>query len=203
MKNNISEDFIADEFVFCPGLSDEGRPDITVHAAHGRKFVVTLLVNDIPQWVSDIRDPCVLLETQLMQYWARYSETTDNENMLLFWRWVVAHAFDEEQRQANGTVTCEWRPGEFVECAIYRGPHGGMNLYPSAERKAMADNIEGALIERFGREEGTRNAIQFYVAMKEPAAGLTPLGREVMSRLHDTFLCDMNEHGLPDEPVTH
>jgi len=203
MINTIPEEFTAGEFNFAPGLSDDGLPDISVHAEHGRTFVVTLLVNRIPQWVSDMRDPCALLETQLMQYWVRYGETTDDENMLLFWRWVVAHAFDEEQREANGTVNCEWRPGEYVECTIYRGPHGAMNLYPAAERMAMANNIEGALIERYGREEGTRNAIQFYVGMKDPKGGLTLMGREVMSRMHDSFICEMNEHGMPDGPVTH
>jgi len=203
MENKIPEDFTAGEFIFAPGISDDGLPDISVHAAYGRTFVATLLVNDIPQWVIDMWDPCVLLETQLMQYWVRHGETTDNENMLLFWRWVVAHAFDEEQCEANGTITCEWRPGEFVECAIYRGPHGAMNLYPAAERMAMANNIEGALIERFGREEGTRNAIQLYVAMKDPRGGLTSMGREMMYRLHDSFISDMNEYGIPDEPVTH
>ncbi|WP_191938392.1 hypothetical protein IFU37_014915 [Pantoea agglomerans] len=203
MKNNIPEDFTVGEFIFAPGLSDDGLPDISVHADHGGTFIGTLLVNDIPQWVSDMWDPCVLLETELMQYWVKQGNTSDNGNMLMFWRWAVAHAFDEEQRQANGTVTCEWRPGEYVQCAIYRGQHGAMNLYPAAERMAMANNIEGALIERFGREEGTRNAIEFYVAMRDAGGGLTPMGREVMSRMHDMFIREVNECGLPDEPVTH
>lgn len=203
MKNNIPEDFTAGEFIFAPGLSDDGLPDISIHAGHGRTFVATLQVNDIPQWVSDRRDPCIPLEFELMTYWVKRSTNGDYDNMLLFWRWLVALTFDEEQREANGTVNCEWRPGEFVECTIYRGPHGAMNLYPSAERMAMANNIEGALIERFGREEGTRNAIQFYIGMRDPKGGLSPMGREVMGRLHDSFISEMNEHGMPDEPVTH
>jgi hypothetical protein len=34
-------------------------------------------------------------------------------------------------------------------------------VYPFAERLAMANNIEGAMIERYGIEQGTENAIVF------------------------------------------
>jgi hypothetical protein len=57
-----------------------------------------------------------------------------------------------------------------------------MVVYPFAERLAMANNIEGAMIERYGVEQGTENAIVFYRAMLDAERGeLTPFGRETLA----------------------
>ncbi|MCT4713227.1 hypothetical protein MUA04_23945 [Enterobacteriaceae bacterium H11S18] len=191
------------EFILTAGTDDNGNPEVVVHAAHGNTFVAFITFDDIPRWVSELDTPSVPLEMVLMAYWAMHQEANNEETMLLFWRWIVAAAFDREQREENGTVQVEWRPGDTRECALYVGKFGAMNLYPCAERLAMANNIEGALIERYGREQGTRNAIEFYVAMKEREGGLTELGRQVLSDLHDTFIRELNDTGLPETPTTH
>lgn len=79
-----------------------------------------------------------------------------------------------------------------------------MPLYPVAERLAMANNIEGAMIERFGIESGTERAIIFYRAMMDVEQGaLTRFGRETLAELHNSFIAELNENGMPAEPVTH
>ncbi|MGS4773350.1 hypothetical protein ACN4GD_26625, partial [Klebsiella pneumoniae subsp. pneumoniae] len=80
----------------------------------------------------------------------------------------------------------------------------GIVVYPFAERLAMANNIEGAMIERYGIEQGTANAIVFYQAMIDTERGeLTPFGRETLAELHDGFVADLNENGLPEMPAAH
>lgn len=74
----------------------------------------------------------------------------------------------------------------------------------SAERLAMANNMEGAMIERYGIEQGTANAIVFYQAMIDTERGeLTPFGRETLAELRDGFIADLNENGLPEMPAAH
>ena len=77
-------------------------------------------------------------------------------------------------------------------------------VYPFAERLAMANNIEGAMIERYGTEQGTENAIVFYQAMIDTERGeLTPFGRQTLAELHDNVIADLNENGLPEMPAAH
>ncbi|CAK8737736.1 hypothetical protein SODG_006605 [Sodalis praecaptivus] len=86
---------------------------------------------------------------------------------------------------------------------MYRGEYGGMSLYLAAVRLAMANNIEGALIEKYGPEQGTINAIQFYAAMRDENGGLSDMGREVLCELHDSFIKELNESGMPEAPTAH
>ncbi|MCV5682529.1 hypothetical protein OFN25_32840, partial [Escherichia coli] len=77
-------------------------------------------------------------------------------------------------------------------------------LYPVAERLAMANNIEGAMIEKYGVDVGTNNAIIFYSNMFDVEQGtLTSFGREVLADLHNIFIAERNENGIPEAPVTH
>lgn len=122
---------------------------------------------------------------------------------LMIWRYLISTEFIHEQREKNGTIPVEWRSGEWMMCAMYCGKFGSMNLHPGAERLAMANNIEGALIERYGAEQGTKNAIEFYMAMKNQSGGLTDLGRNVLSDLHDSFIEQLNTEGLPPAPTAH
>ncbi|HBA3798210.1 TPA: hypothetical protein J5G26_002149 [Escherichia coli] len=94
--------------------------------------------------------------------------------------------------------------GNPSEVAVYSNGIVAMPLYPVAERLAMANNIEGAMIERFGIESGTERAIIFYRAMMDVEQGaLTPFGRETLAELHNSFIAELNENGMPAEPVTH
>ena len=88
--------------------------------------------------------------------------------------------------------------------AIYSNGKIAIPVYPIAERLAMANNIEGALIERYGTEQGTENAIMFYQSMLDVDAGeLTTAGREILAELHDGFIDDIEQNGLPEAPVAH
>ena len=60
------------------------------------------------------------------------------------------------------------------------------------------------MVERYGIEQGTANAIVFYQAMIDTERGeLTPFGRETLAELHNSFIAELNENGMPAEPVTH
>ncbi|STI74752.1 putative prophage protein [Escherichia coli] len=120
------------------------------------------------------------------------------------WRWLIATAFINEMRKENGTVSIIDDTGNPSEVAVYSNGIVAMPLYPVAERLAMANNIEGAMIERFGIESGTERAIIFYRAMMDVEQGaLTPFGRETLAELHNSFIAELNENGMPAEPVTH
>jgi hypothetical protein len=153
---------------------------------------------DAGEWDDDLD-----LAFEIARKWGQSDYNYTHNDALLLWRWVIAFAFNCEQRVANGTVTVEWRPGEFRECAVYQGEYGAMNLYLSTERFAMANNIEGALIEKYGTEQGTLNAIEFYAAMRGENGGLSEMGRKVLSELHDGFIKELNDSGMPEAPTAH
>ncbi|MGX8940155.1 hypothetical protein ACWWJF_05710 [Symbiopectobacterium sp. Eva_TO] len=153
---------------------------------------------DAGEWDDDLD-----LALAIIIKWCKSDSPYSHHDALLLWRWLIAYAFDYEQREANGTVTVEWNPGEYRECAVYQGEYGAMNLYLSTERFAMANNIEGALIKKYGPEQGTMNAIRFYAAMRDENGGLSEMGRKVLSELHDSFIKELNESGMPEAPTTH
>lgn len=143
------------------------------------------------------------LALKIIQSWGKAVRTFTDTEILFLWRWLIAQAFILEQQKKNGSVSVEWQPGEFRDCAIYRGQYGAMNLYLSAERLAMATNIEGALIENYGTEQGTKNAIQFYMNMRGDNGGLSEWGSSLLSELHDGFIQQVQKSGMPDAPVVH
>ncbi|HBE1185614.1 TPA: hypothetical protein KL048_003292, partial [Salmonella enterica subsp. enterica serovar 4,[5],12:i:-] len=50
----------------------------------------------------------------------------------------------------------------------------------------------------------TKNAIIFYSNMFDVEQGtLTSFGREVLADLHNSFIAELNENGIPEAPVTH
>lgn len=128
--------------------------------------------------------------------------TTQHE--VTMWRWLIAATFVSEMKRENGTTTVTEPDGTSSQVAIYSNGNSGMVIYPFAERLAMANNIEGAMIERYGAEQGTENAIVFYRAMLDAERGeLTPFGRETLAELHDHFIADLEENGLPEMPAAH
>ena len=153
---------------------------------------------DAGEWEEEIT-----LSFDIIKAWGSSRKSATDSDLLLLWRWLIATAFIREQREENGTERVEWRSGEFKDCAIYVGEQGSMNLYPLAERLAMANNIEGALIERFGPEQGVKNAIEFYKMMVGNDQGLSKVGREILADLHDSFIEQLNREGLPTAPTAH
>lgn len=132
-----------------------------------------------------------------------YFDFTAQHNVTM-WRWLIATTFVSEMKRENGTTTVTEPDGSASQVAIYSNGKAGIVVYPFAERLAMANNIEGALIERYGTEQGTENAIVFYQSMLDVEAGeLTPAGREILAELHDGFIDGIEQNGLPEAPMAH
>lgn len=126
------------------------------------------------------------------------------QHNVTMWRWLIAACFVAEMKRENGTTSITEADGTTSQVAIYSNGHAGMVIYPFAERLAMANNIEGALIERYGAEQGAENAIVFYQAMLDTKRGeLTPFGRETLAELHDHFIAELEENGWPVMPAAH
>ncbi|MEI6009841.1 hypothetical protein [Klebsiella quasipneumoniae] len=126
------------------------------------------------------------------------------QHNLTMWRWLIAATFISEMKRENGTTTITEDDGKSSLVTFYSNGTEGIVVYPLAERLAMANNMEGAMIERYGIEQGTANAIVFYQAMIDTERGeLTPFGRETLAELHDGFIADLNENGLPEMPAAH
>ena len=132
-----------------------------------------------------------------------YFDFTAQHNVTM-WRWLIAATFISEMKRENGTTTVTESDGTSSQVAIYSNGTAGIVVYPFAERLAMANNMEGAMIERYGIEQGTANAIVFYQAMIDTERGeLTPFGRQTLAELHDGFIADLNENGWPEMPLAH
>ncbi|ENU1171911.1 hypothetical protein L8O24_14855 [Enterobacter kobei] len=126
------------------------------------------------------------------------------QHNVTMWRWLIAATFISEMKRENGTTTIKEADGKSSLVTFYSNDTAGIVVYPFAERLAMANNMEGAMIERYGIEQGTANAIVFYQAMIDTERGeLTPFGRETLAELHDGFIADLNENGLPEMPAAH
>ncbi|OOJ48542.1 hypothetical protein, partial [Escherichia coli] len=132
-----------------------------------------------------------------------YFDYTSQHNVIM-WRWLIATVFMLEMREENGTVSIIDDSGNHSVVSVYSNGIVAMPLYPVAERLAMANNIEGAMIEKYGVDVGTKNAIIFYSNMFDVEQGtLTSFGREVLADLHNSFIAELNENGIPEAPVTH
>lgn len=126
------------------------------------------------------------------------------QHEVTMWRWLIAATFVSEMKRENGTTTIKEDDGKSSLVTFYSNGTEGIVVYPFAERLAMANNMEGAMIERYGIEQGTANAIVFYRAMLDTERGeLTPFGRQTLAELHDGFIADLNENGWPEMPLAH
>ncbi|TAI99392.1 hypothetical protein [Pectobacterium versatile] len=130
-------------------------------------------------------------------------QPNDQQNVEM-WRWLVAYEFIREQQRINGAHSAT--DSDSNNRALYQGKHGTMYVYPDTERFAMANNIEGALIGKFGREQGTKNATLFYQGMlnhhsAEPE--LSDMGRQTLADMHDEFIQMRNNGALPLTPTAH
>ena len=134
---------------------------------------------------------------------AGWFDYTSQHNVTM-WRWLIAAVFIAEMKRENGTTTVAEADGTTSQVAIYSNESAGIVVYPFSERLAMANNIEGAMLERYGVEQGTENIIIFYRSMLDVELGeLTPFGREVLAELHDHFISDLEVNGWPETPVAH
>ncbi len=69
-----------------------------------------------------------------------------SQHHVIMWRWLIATALINEMRKENGTVSIIDDSGNHSVVSVYSNGIVAMPLYPVAERLAMANNIEGAMI---------------------------------------------------------
>lgn len=133
--------------------------------------------------------------------------TPSVEKEIILWRWMLVAVFITEERDKNGTVEVANDSGGFDTSVIYAGQHGSITIYPAPVRFALANNLEGVAIEKYGQELGQQMALRMYQDMvvtdDERGFRLSPLGREGFNMLHDSFIEQIQKEGMPDMPVMH
>lgn len=126
------------------------------------------------------------------------------QHHVTMWRWLIAAVFIIEMKRKNGTVAVAEADGSTSQAVVYSNGRVGIPIYPLSERLAMANNVEGALIQRYGIEQGTECAITFYSAMMDAQAGtLTSKGNEILASLHDSFISALEASSTTLIPATH
>lgn len=108
----------------------------------------------------------------------------------MLYRWLVADAYIADLVAINGREE-------------FHGQNGGMVTNRKIERLAIANNIEGTGIERYGIEEGAKFIVKFYQQMLEISngniVGISAFGRDTLNELHEGFLQAYITEGLPNE----
>ncbi|EBW8860934.1 hypothetical protein BXD91_19330 [Salmonella enterica subsp. enterica serovar Muenchen] len=129
-----------------------------------------------------------------------------NEQEAVIWRWLVTYLFIGEQQEKNGVVEIPDDEGSTDLATLYVGEYGALSVYPSGVRLSMATHVEGIAIEKYGREEGLKFAVQMYTKMTDVRDGklcLSAFGRESFTMLHDDYIRMLQTEGIPDAPVMH
>ncbi|HFW3588242.1 TPA: hypothetical protein ACIBIV_002102 [Salmonella enterica subsp. enterica serovar Birkenhead] len=151
--------------------------------------------------VSGLRFAAALMEGEARDYFR-----PDNEQRAIFWRWLVAVVFINEQREKNGIARIPNDKGGTDIATIYSGEKGALSVYPSGVRLALATHVEGFSMERFGRVEGLKLALKMYMTMLTIRDGdfcLSATGQDGMNILHDDYIEMLEAEGIPDAPVMH
>ncbi|HFD3853326.1 MAG: hypothetical protein E7D73_23185 [Klebsiella sp.] len=128
------------------------------------------------------------------------------EQHAALWRWVVVAAFIDEQVKNNGNIDVIGEDGRKVKVAIYAGKCGAITVYPVAERIALASQVEGYALQKYGPTTGMDLAIQHYQTMLEWRDGtycLSDHGRDILSDLHDNLIATIHASGVPAMPTEH
>ncbi|ECJ2286486.1 hypothetical protein FNN61_10410 [Salmonella enterica subsp. diarizonae] len=134
-----------------------------------------------------------------------YVRLTDEQEAVIR-RWLVTCLFIGEQQKKNGVAEIANGEGGTDLATIYVGEYGALSVYPSGVRLSMATHIEGIAIEKYGREEGLKLAVQMYTKMTDVRDGklcLSAFGRESFTILHDDYIRMLQTEGMPDAPVMH
>lgn len=137
-----------------------------------------------------------------VQGWFRHSD----DQAVIIWRWLVATLFICEQLAKNGTAEVPHDDGTTKLAVRYVGKHGGITVYPATERFSLANNVEGAAIERYPHDHPQLKAVQIYqsmVSVKNGSLRLSDWGRDSLALLHDGFIEMLNTEGMPAAPVAH
>lgn len=169
-------------------------PSVTVTAAQDGAIVSVVPVADIPRRVS----ACEFAEhgglsLRLLALWLEETPVHSDEDALCFYRWLIAVLFINEHTHDG-------------EALFLHGSHA-LPLALDTLQVVMANNIEDALIGRYGSAQGTINTVVMYQQMVDAPAGCPPplsvMGRELLEDLHIAFINDIANHTAPAAPVVH
>ncbi|NIG74702.1 hypothetical protein F3J34_14000 [Klebsiella sp. Ap-873] len=131
--------------------------------------------------------------------------TTEQE--IILWRWLVVTVFLNEESEKNGTAEIPNAHGGTDTAVIYAGKNGAISVYPGPLRLALASNAEGAVIEKYGVDEGSKLSLRMYQDWVEidevKGFRLSAIGREGLEILHDSYIEDIKTNGMPETPVIH
>uniref|UniRef100_A8GIN8 Uncharacterized protein n=1 Tax=Serratia proteamaculans (strain 568) TaxID=399741 RepID=A8GIN8_SERP5 len=148
-------------------------------------FADVLIRADDGEW-DDNRS----LALRLLAEWGGIPENHSPHNLVVLYRWLVADAYIADLVAINGIEE-------------FHGQNGGMVTNRKIERLAIANNIEGTGIERYGIEEGAKLIVKFYQQMLEISngniVGISAFGRDTLNELHEGFLQAYITEGLPNE----
>ncbi|SFN67311.1 hypothetical protein [Xenorhabdus japonica] len=170
---------IENDIVTLYSQSEESSPDMIVAS-----LPVTSILDRFNGGEWDYQSDVAL---ELMMAWLTTHPEGQAVGDIRFFRWLVAHVWIIEQREKhNGNAIFKLENSPMI-----------LPLFLSTECSTLENNVEGALIERFGHEQGLKNAASFYWQMLTgfpgQGAALSDFGREVMFDLHRDFI----EEGLP------
>ncbi|EHR8375257.1 hypothetical protein K5Z09_003347 [Escherichia coli] len=123
---------------------------------------------------------------------------------VILWRWLTAELFFREMSGENGEIVTPYRNGSVMHVAIYEGSAMSITISRQSVRTDLAVNIEWPMAERYGSEEGGRNAMVRYCMMVDRVRGrLTPLGRDIMAGIHEARIDEITGRVLPTTHVMH
>lgn len=131
----------------------------------------------------------------------------NTEQEVIIWRWLVVTVFLNEEREKNGTIEIPNSDGGTDTAVIYAGKNGAISIYPESLRLALANHAEGAVIEKYGADEGLKFCLLMYQdwVVIDPVQGfiVSAIGREGLEILHDSYIEDIKTNGMPEMPVIH
>ncbi|MBD2782659.1 hypothetical protein [Xenorhabdus szentirmaii] len=147
------------------------------------QIVISLPVTDILERVIEGDwDEQPYIGLQLLTAWLKTFSIAQRIDDIRFFRWMVAHVWVTEQTRVN-----HGKPVFTLEDSPIALP-----ISLATTRIALANNIESALIERFGHEQGIENAMIFYQEMMTPSPKyglvLSDFGKEVLIALYRSFI---------------
>lgn len=131
---------------------------------------------------------------RILSEWTETQKKPTPMDTLVFYRWMVSFLFVTEQAANHGKPL-------YVHSGVK------MDISLGIERLAIANNIEGALIERFGEKNGVKNAISFYQQMisidSNNTLHLSDFGRDTLVDLHNSFVQQVITNGLSSTLTKH
>ncbi|MGO2337088.1 hypothetical protein [Providencia sp.] len=135
-------------------------------------------------------------------------DTLTPEQRVSVWRWVVAACFIREQQEKNGTMEVPNDQGGTDVATIYSNGKSTLSIYPAPLRLGLIENLEGIMIEQFGRDYWADFTIKAYIDFLdisvEHGPCLSKMGREGLCILHDDYIRMLEANGgFPSMPTMH